>query len=381
MNIEILEQIGLTKSEIKVYLALLELGSSATGKIVDKSKVASSKVYEILDKLIQKGLVSFIIISGIKHFEAASPARIMDYMEERERLFNKQKQELKKILPELELKQKLSKYKSEATIFKGLKGAKTAYDDVLKTMKKGEEYYVMGATEPTRSFSRFIWQYHKKRAKKGIKLKIIFSKHGRALAEKYKSLAHTQIKFAPTQLLTSSFILVYKHKILIVVATRKEVTIFRINDEEIADSFKSQFKLLWNQDTRIVRGLDAIQDLFDEILESKNADFIGARGYFVDKRKKYMDEWEKRAIKKGLKFRNIVDPEIKGHRITKFPFGKTKYILPKEFSKLSVFWIFNNKVAISNWTKKEPIVIIIENKQLYDMYKQQFELLWKKDKF
>ena len=79
--------------------------------------------------------------------------------------------------------------------------------------------------------------------------------------------------------------------------------------------------------------------------------------------------------------RNIVDPGVKGHRITKFPFVKTKYTLPKEFSMLSVFWIYGDKVVISNWTKEEPIVVMINNKSLHDMYKQQFELLWKKDKF
>ena len=57
MNTEILQEIGLTKSEINVYLALLELGSSSTGKIVDKSKAASSKIYEILDRLMQKRIV------------------------------------------------------------------------------------------------------------------------------------------------------------------------------------------------------------------------------------------------------------------------------------------------------------------------------------
>ena len=45
---ELLEEIGLTKSEIKVYLALLELGSATSGPIVDKSGASSSKIYEIL---------------------------------------------------------------------------------------------------------------------------------------------------------------------------------------------------------------------------------------------------------------------------------------------------------------------------------------------
>ena len=70
MKKSLLEDIGLTRSEINVYLALLELGSSTTGKIIDKAKVSSSKIYEVLDKLIQKGLVSFIIKSGIKYFQA-----------------------------------------------------------------------------------------------------------------------------------------------------------------------------------------------------------------------------------------------------------------------------------------------------------------------
>ena len=130
MKKSLLEEIGLTKSEISVYLALLELGSSTTGRIIDKAKISSSKVYEILDKLIQKGLVSFIIKSGVKYFEAASPERIIDYMKEKENKLSEQKNELEKLLPELKLKQTLSKYKSEATIFKGIEGARTAFEDV-----------------------------------------------------------------------------------------------------------------------------------------------------------------------------------------------------------------------------------------------------------
>ncbi len=47
-----LEKIGLTNSEIKVYLSLLELGTVSKGAIVKKSGIASSKIYEITDKLI-----------------------------------------------------------------------------------------------------------------------------------------------------------------------------------------------------------------------------------------------------------------------------------------------------------------------------------------
>ena len=116
MDSSLLEDIGLTKSEINVYLALLELGSSSTGKIVDKSGASSSKIYEILDRLMQKGLVSYVVKSGVKYFEAADPNRILDYVNEKESRLIKQKEKIKSLIPELELKRKISKYKSEEEV-------------------------------------------------------------------------------------------------------------------------------------------------------------------------------------------------------------------------------------------------------------------------
>lgn len=76
--------------------------------------------------------------------------------------------------------------------------------------------------------------------------------------------------------------------------------------------------------------------------------------------------------------RNIVDIGVNGHKITKFSFAKTKYNLDKSFVDLSVFWIYGNKVVISNWAGKEPIAMIIENREIVKMYKKQFEMLWNK---
>jgi len=516
MDRAILEQIGLTKSEINVYLALLELGSSATGRIVDRSKASSSKIYEILDRLIQKGLVSFIIKSGVKFFEAAPPERIMDYMNEKEKALNRQKQELREILPELELKRKLSKYKSEATIYKGMKGLETAYYGALKLLKPNEETLVIAGPSRPETINRFIVKFNRERARRKVKLRAIWNESARGEArtlpennplsevkyisqttsasieifknrvlifpktedplvisidsqevadsfrvqfemwwnqdvlvgkgidtlhdtfnkmldelnpgEEYLVLGaswHGQkqvvydffidfhrrrvkkkvrakflfvsgterrvrehkesylklgkVKYLPYEIYEGIQINLYNSKVLIFVWREKEPVVFTIKDSKVYQTFKNYFDNLWGQDTRIVRGLDAIQDIYEEMTESGHCDFIAARGYFVGSKPKYIDKWEKRAIKKGFTMRNIVDKETKGHRITTFPFAQTKYTIPKEYSKLSVFWIYGNKVVISNWVEKEPIAVIIENKHLHDMYKQQFELLWKKD--
>ena len=86
---EQLQQLGLTEGESKVYEALLSLGSSTVGPIVKKSGVAYSNIYEILNRLLEKGFVSFVTKEKTKYFQAAEPTRIKDYLEKQEAEFRK----------------------------------------------------------------------------------------------------------------------------------------------------------------------------------------------------------------------------------------------------------------------------------------------------
>ena len=61
MDTSILEDLGLTQAEIKVYIALLELGSSSAGQILEKSGLQNSVVHRALNSLIEKGLISYIL--------------------------------------------------------------------------------------------------------------------------------------------------------------------------------------------------------------------------------------------------------------------------------------------------------------------------------
>src|SRR3989338_6168431 len=96
-----LHNIGLSNRESKCYLTLLEMGSSKTGMICKKSAIPSSKIYEILDMLIKKGLVTYVIKGKIKFFQAANPIVLVNLIEEK-------KKEVQAILPQLLLKQQFS---------------------------------------------------------------------------------------------------------------------------------------------------------------------------------------------------------------------------------------------------------------------------------
>ena len=66
--IEILQRIGLTRGESEVYITLLKTGNTSSGRLIKDSGVSRSKVYEVLERLKQKGLVTEMIKQNVKYF-------------------------------------------------------------------------------------------------------------------------------------------------------------------------------------------------------------------------------------------------------------------------------------------------------------------------
>lgn len=240
----ILKEIGLTNGEIKVYLALFNLGSSSTGNITKLSKVSGSKVYEVLERLIEKGLVSFTMKNGVKYFEASSPNKIINYLDDKSRQINKEKRKALKIIPELLLKQKKI-IKSEAKIYNGWEGIKTANEDIINSLKKGEEWLSMGLTEQPKSWEIYFNQKQKERAKRGIIHKHLLNKKYSSLYKERKQLPHTQFRFLPKELEMPTSIEIYNHKILIFILVKENPLAIMIENKVVAESFKKYFNLLW----------------------------------------------------------------------------------------------------------------------------------------
>lgn len=215
LDLSLLKQIGLTDSEVKVYLALLEIGSSTKGPIVAKSGVASSKIYELLDKLLQKGLVSVVLKAGTRYYESAPPTRLLDYMKEKEQETKKQIKELGALVVQLQLKRSLVGIGSEVQVFKGMKGAATSFDDIFNTLKKGDEYYVLGISSFSPHFERFVLHFHKKRAEKKIKCKVIVNEVAKDIGKKLQKIPFTKVKYLPKELFTPFVFIIYKDKALI----------------------------------------------------------------------------------------------------------------------------------------------------------------------
>ena len=242
MNERLLEDIGLTKGEIKVYLTLLKLGETTTGKIIEEAQISSGKIYEILNKLIKKGLASYIIKEKTRYFSATSPNRILEFLHEKEKELNKKEQQLKEELPSLLNLQKQTK-SYETTIFKGFKGIQTAIFEVLNNLNKEDEILAMGIRSSKEKQYNILWQrWHKERIKKKIICKAIFSDKGTDYYNLFKNMRFTKVKVLLE--LTPSAIDIMKDKVLIF-TYEKEISCLVISNEEIAKSFKTFFESIW----------------------------------------------------------------------------------------------------------------------------------------
>ena len=113
---EKLIQLGLTEGESKVYLALLKLGSTKVGPLVKLSKVSYSKIYEVTNRLLDKGLINYIIKEKTKYFQAVEPNRILDYLQEKQKQTEEKIKLFNQILPNLKEYSKLPSKKEEAEI-------------------------------------------------------------------------------------------------------------------------------------------------------------------------------------------------------------------------------------------------------------------------
>jgi len=246
MDTTVLRQIGLTGGEIKVYLALLGLGSTTSGPLTDESGVSRSKIYHILERLIQKGLVSYTIKQKTKYYQAAEPSKIRDYLDEKEQEFRKQRREIDDLVPKLEMQQKVAKKIKEAQIFEGFKGIQTVHEHTYLKLKRGEEYFYLGIHPLQEEKYHLYWQRdHKRRVKAGIKCRLLFNRGTDPKILKDRNcFKGCDARYMPIPIETPAWIMGYKDVTVIGLQSEKGMAIEIIN-REIADSFRRYFESFW----------------------------------------------------------------------------------------------------------------------------------------
>lgn len=238
-----LQEFGLTEGESKVYAYLLKAETSTVGPITKNSRVAYSNIYEILERLIQKGLVSYIIKEKTRYYNALPPTRLREYLEKKRLEIIDKESKLKNILPEL---QKLIKKHKERTaeIYIGINGLKTAYENFLENAKMDDSvlYFYSYDSETYKQTNQFYYRLFPKLKETRTLWKGIANIEFKEQFKKEKAPKFLEVRFVNFPV--PSNIDIFNDKILITSWADIPMGIL-ITSKEIADNFTNYFNKLW----------------------------------------------------------------------------------------------------------------------------------------
>lgn len=241
-----LKRIGLTEGEIKVYDAILALGETTKTDLAKRSGISPSNIYDVTNRLLEKGMISKTEKNGVAHFAPANPRKIVDYLESKKDEVDSEIRLVKDMLPTLLARFAQQEDDVRVEVFNGWEGLRTVFADMLNECKKGDANYVFGASKGEReeAADSFFIKCHNMRESKGIKTAIIFNKEleSSKRAGFFQGCKNTQVRFLNQQ--TPSEIMIYKDTTCIIILTKNPL-IIRIRGEEVRRSFRAYFDIMW----------------------------------------------------------------------------------------------------------------------------------------
>ncbi|MFA6098941.1 MAG: helix-turn-helix domain-containing protein [Patescibacteria group bacterium] len=240
-----LNSLGLTKSESQIYLAVIELGKTSISKIADKTKINRRNIYDAISTLIDKGLIFQIIGEKTGAYAGVDPDKLVELIQSKEIM-------LETVLPELEKKYKERKIREHAVIYKGVEGFKNYLNDILNA---GQDVYCLGAKGgwSCPALGSFADWFEKERIRKKIKVFNLFDQEMKPLISKkptYNLLG--EYRFLPKEYSTNSAVDVFGDRMVTFTGLSPEkfaddVTLFVLASHEVAQTWRTWFKFLWDQ--------------------------------------------------------------------------------------------------------------------------------------
>ena len=230
-----LKEYGLADKEIKIYLALLPLGSINLQEIAKRVDFPRTTVYNTLNYLAQKGLVSKIIKKGVTFFEASDPDKLIDNLKQKKEL-------LERVLPDLQGLKKSNIEPSSVRIYEGQKGISTVLLDVFKI--KQQTYYFGSYSLSVKRLKHLPDHVRTIRLDNKIPAKIVIDRHDEEIFHKptYKKI--TEMKFLDSLKDFPCMVFIYGNKVALYTLKDELIGII-IKNKQVTEAMKLIFNMYW----------------------------------------------------------------------------------------------------------------------------------------
>jgi len=231
---EKLRQTGLSGNEAKVYLELIRGGSINGSSLAKKTGLDRSITYQVLNNLVGKGFVNYIIKEHKKYFSATDPSNLLHPIKEQEDIVTSLISDLKEI-------KKSKEIQPSVEVYEGKSGLKILFEEILAS----NELCFFGATGKSYDFLQWgMERIEKEFVKKKIRGRGIASKKMIGLRwNKLKNINLRYIEGGNSE--NTSFGVMGQEKVGIICLEQEKPLIIMIKNKFIARTLKNYFEFMW----------------------------------------------------------------------------------------------------------------------------------------
>lgn len=227
---------GFTPAEAKVYLALLELGPSQAGRIRERAGVQNSVVHLTLERLRERGVVSFIIEKGIRVFQPSRPQNLIREIKERTK-------EMESLIPSLEsMFTTAASY--DARMYRGLSGLKNLYYDLIEDGKRKDPYcfFAFSPLHPDtyQAVFEFFNTYLEERLNRGFIIRGLANKGVPVASHLHPKMVRC-VTFPLPQNMS-----IFRDKVAFIPWGEPQIS-FLLKSKVLADNFRDYFESVWKK--------------------------------------------------------------------------------------------------------------------------------------
>lgn len=238
--ISYLANYGFYDKEAKIYLTMLELGSSIASTIARRAEINRGTTYSILEDFKRRGIVTDMTKEGVKYYSAISP----------EILFKKQEEKYENIksqLPEILAVTNKFGSKPKTQFFEGFEGLKRVFEEVLLAGEKMKDPYLnfIGASSMDPRIENYIYnEFIPKRLKLKTKTKSIMAKDTSEYGKYHKKAHNAIVVDKPFFKIWNDIVMYWSNKIAILMYATEEMCGLIIESQTLHDALTSVFNLV-----------------------------------------------------------------------------------------------------------------------------------------
>lgn len=247
MELEFLKELGLSEGQINVYEAVLKKGIATINNIQEKTGIERRNIYDILNKLIEKGFISYTIENKKRTYQTTHPNKIAEEI----KIKQGKLKELKNTLPDMKTIFNTSRPDIRAETYRGNEAVKTLLNEILEYK---ESFWMGGnnmehASATTKDMQRYFNHWMDRRAKRKHMMHDLISQGGYlkewepSKLQKHKK-GYYKVHPLPKNFYTPMVIIIFGNKVIQIIWDKQPFA-FVLDSKKVKTSFMKYFNYFW----------------------------------------------------------------------------------------------------------------------------------------